>query len=977
MQNIEINLDLDTFRVAKTITCDIDNAKNHITSHKHTINILSQNVRSINRNMPNFVTLLQRSKISWDILVLSECWLPSAKYIPSLDNYNHVATTSNKSQNEGVVIYYNNRFQASVEEPSVIDANCLLLKFNRDVCILGIYRPPSQNNITKFIDSLNLLLTNLKTFKNIFLCGDININIVPNSADKRSHEYLNLLASHGMLPGHTLPTHGLTCLDHMMLKTNMDVSCFVFETSITDHESVAISCKPKLRPHYINETYSSVNYESLDKEMLTINFQPIIESQDANVSTELLVTRLSAAIKNNTRIVKTNRKELITKPWITKGLLRCMRNRDNLHKKLKRNPDDETIKTTYKRYRNYCNTLLKKAKKRYDKNEIDNAKGNKKQLWDVIKRISGSDKRIDHSSSLLSSNNPDSDINNVNYFFANVGANLANKISNSKPAQSSYCNDHLPNTPPNSMVILPTDEQEIFTLINGLKDKCAVGIDLISGKIVKRYVNLLTSPMTHICNLSIATGVFPELFKIALIKPVYKAGEKHSVNNYRPISILPALSKILERLINKRLIMFLETNNLLSPSQFGFRTGKSANDAVHELVNSIVGSLDDRMKCLTVFLDLAKAFDTVSIPNLLKKLDRLGVRGTPLKLLEDYLTGRKQRVKINDRLSDELTVNFGVPQGSIIGPTLFLVYINDLCQLPLLKGKIITFADDTALFFSGGSWDEVFDTAQLGVNTVSEWLQNNLLTLNVSKTKYVTFAHRANLLPPSTLSISVHTFCSPNPECTCPTLERAVNIKYLGIIIDSHLSFKSHFEMLVPRIRKLIYIFKSLRHSADRKIIKMVYFALCQSLIEYCITTWGGAAKTHLIQVERAQRAILKVGAGLPFRFPTNELYKEWDILTVRQTFILLTVTKKHSQLQFDSKLINNQRRKGRICPSLQFKSSLPQNFFCFLGQFLYNKLNVTLNLYPKTTSYCQKTVKIFLKTLDYQNTENLLTIPK
>lgn len=138
----------------------------------------------------------------------------------------------------------------------------------------------------------------------------------------------------------------------------------------------------------------------------------------------------------------------------------------------------------------------------------------------------------------------------------------------------------------------------------------------------------------------------------------------------------------------------------------------------------------------------------------------------------------------------------------------------------------------------------------------------------------------------------------------------------------------------------------------------MVYFALCQSLIEYCITSWGGAAKTHLIKVERAQRVLLKVGAGLPFRFPTEELYKKWDILSVRQTFILLTVAKNHSQLLVDPKLQNDVRRKGRVCPTHKFNSVLPRRFFCFLGQFLYNQLNTTLNLFPKTKANCNKTLK-------------------
>lgn len=974
MQTIEtLNLDLDSFSVAKVQTCDIDDVKKHIPMGNCSLNILLQNIRSICCNMPNFISLLQRSELNWDVLVLSECWLASSKHIPDLENYNYATTTSHKTQNEGVVIYYNKQLNIAIEEPEMADANCLLLKLSSDTCILGIYRPPSQFNTSNFVNSIDTLLSKLNSFKNIILCGDINIDIVPNSPDRRAYEYLNVLASHGMLPTHTLPTHGRTCLDHIIIKTKLEATCFVFETSITDHESVAISFGHGVKKACLNKACHRISFDKLDIAVNKINFQPILDCTDVNVATDSLIFQLNAAITENSQLIKTPNRKRTSKPWITKGLLKCMRNRDNLHKKMKKDPKNETLKTTYKRYRNFCNSLLKKAKRDYEKQEIVNARDNKKQLWEVIKKISGSNKTKDHSPSLLSSDDPVKSINNVNSFFANVGRNLAEQIT----CHTQFCrpmlNDPSIISPTHSLVLLSTDEKEIIQLIQGLRENCAVGADQISGKILKRYVNLLSLPITHICNLAITTGVFPRALKLAVIKPIHKGGKTDSTNNYRPISILPTISKILERLMNHRLIKYLESNNLLSSAQFGFRHGKSTNEAVHELVNAIMMGMDERKKCLTVFLDLAKAFDTVSIPNLLFKLEKIGVRGLPLKLFESYLDDRKQRVKIDCRLSDDLAVNYGVPQGSILGPTLFLVYINDLCLQQLDCGKIFSFADDTALFFSGDSWKDVFEIAQKGFSNVSTWLQRNVLTLNVSKTKYIAFAHKSNLLPPPNLAITAHACNTTTSNCFCPTLLRCESIKYLGIIIDQNLNFKLHIEVLAGRLRKLIYIFKTLKHVADRRVIKMVYFALGQSIIDYCITSWGGAAKTHMIEVERAQRAILKVGAGLPFRFPTVELLKKWDVLTVRQSFILHTVLKKHSQLEFDPGLIKEKRRKGKVCPSQSLHSKLSHNFFCFLGSFLYNKLNISLRIYSLHRYSCKLRVIKYLKTLSYVETESLL----
>lgn len=522
--------------------------------------------------------------------------------------------------------------------------------------------------------------------------------------------------------------------------------------------------------------------------------------------------------------------------------------------------------------------------------------------------------------------------------------------------------------------MLPATSTEIFNIIMSLRDNTAVGVDQISVKIIKRYVHILVEPVTHICNMAMSTGQFPVALKRAVIKLIHKSGSKDCINNYRPISILPTLSKILERLMNKRLVNFLEANNLLAPSQYGFRRGRSTKDAVQDLVDSAVSCLDQKTRCLTVFLDLAKAFDTVPISRLLVKLEKIGVRGIPYRLFEDYLTNRSQRVKIQQWLSDESTTEYGIPQGSVVGPTLFLIYVNDLCQLHIHGGKILTFADDTALFFSGSSWSEVFDSAQKGFNMVNQWLRSNLLTLNVSKTKLITFAPRSNLLPSANYFIKAHV-CEAKKTvgCRCPIVDRTNAIKYLGVNIDQTLSFRPHLEALVMRLRKMIYIFRKLRHVADRRIIKIVYSALCQPLIDYCVTAWGGAPKSNLIEVERAQRTILKVGAGLPFLYPTCDLYKNWEILTVRQTFILNIVLRKHSQLSYVPGLVRDKRRKGNICERKTLKTSLSHKFYGFLGNFLYNKLNTKLDIYHLRLKDCKSTVSEYLKSLDYHETEDML----
>jgi hypothetical protein len=238
-------------------------------------------------------------------------------------------------------------------------------------------------------------------------------------------------------------------------------------------------------------------------------------------------------------------------------------------------------------------------------------------------------------------------------------------------------------------------------------------------------------------------------------------------------------------------------------------------------------------------LDLAKAFDTVSIPTLLHKLETLGIRGTQLKLFTDYLDGRTQCTKIDNVFSSDLkNAGFGVPQGSILGPTLFSIYINDLCNLKIDSGRIISYADDTVLLFSAKSTDEVYQYAQKGFNLVNKWLQLHLLTLNPDKTNYIKFSMRKANLPLTNHKLYAHN-CNNNNniQCTCPIIAITNQIKYLGIIIDESLTFKYHVEALCSKVRKLIYVFKKLRSFADARLIKQVYFALCQSVLTYCISS--------------------------------------------------------------------------------------------------------------------------------------------
>lgn len=351
----------------------------------------------------------------------------------------------------------------------------------------------------------------------------------------------------------------------------------------------------------------------------------------------------------------------------------------------------------------------------------------------------------------------------------------------------------------------------------------------------------------------------------------------------------------------------------------------------------------------------------------------VGIRGLALDIFESYLSERSQLVKLDKFISCEENVSFGVPQGSVIGPTLFLLYINDLCNLKIPNCKIITYADDTALLISGDTWEKTRKHAESALTIVMNWFRFNLLTVNVEKTKFITFSSKPSSMPDSSYKIFAHT-CSPNSNlCNCSPLTRTTSIKYLGIIIDHTMSWKEQIQSTVSRIRKLIFIFKNLRSSLDLNTLKTIYFALAQSILSYCIPVWGGALKTNMLHLERTQRAVLKVIISKPIRFPTAEVFSICKVLSVRKLFILRSTLRFHSQLPFNEEYLNNKRRSNRVCPLRPKRTVMAGRYHFFLMPLLYNKINKTINIYPLTLNKCKIKLTNWLLTLSYDQTENLI----
>lgn len=942
--------------------------------------ILTHNIRSVKKNFDEFMPSILRTNVSFDLIILTECRLSQSPFIPQLPGYNSYKTTKIVNQNSGVVVYLKDTWAAVVTEPFFAEADCLKIEIPNTLSVLAIYRSPSFNNTDRFITDLSSQLDKVDSGHCVVVAGDININILPvvnECISNQAMDYLCTMAEYGLLPAVTLPTRLKSCIDHIFIKSKTPSVGGVCLTDVTDHFSAVAGLSMSSPPRCVHRRVTlKRDIEGIKLDLATVDWSDVMNATDVNTAVIYFNKQLKAIINKHTKEISISRSNFNLKPWITPGLIRCIKHRDKLHMKSRKNPKDDMLKLVYLRYRNFCKNLLTNLKTKYEEQQLRDCQGNSKKLWKVVKDICQIRNSKSNTTDLLThASDPQKSVEECNRYFSSIGESLADRILRQSETneEALAATSEVGSSQLHSLFIDPTDVVEVEFLIKNLQNDKAPGVDELNGYLIKQISSSIVVPLTAIFNMSISSGVFPDSWKIASVCPIHKDGPKDCPENYRPISLLSIFSKLLEKVVNKRLVKYLETQGLISDRQFGFRQGKSTEDAVNLLISSVTSRMDKSSKCLGVFLDLAKAFDTVSTTLLLKKLEAMGIRGIGLNWFKSYLMERRQCLRISQYKSSERPVRFGVPQGSILGPTLFLIYMNDIHKLTLGNAEIICYADDTVLLYHANSWEQVHLAAEAGMVEVASWLQRNLLTLNVKKTKFIFFhISDASAPGPELASIKIHTCSNSASECDCSAIARCDVIRYLGVMIDSKLTFKHHITKLSGQVRKCIYIFRNLRNAASNDVMKMVYYALCHSLLTYCISCWGNAAKTTMIQVERAQRAVLKTMFRKPHRYPTTDLYREASVLSIRKLFILKSTVSTHGTVLRSDKYHHMMNSRNFKIAVPLVKTYFAQRFDPFISAFLYNKISKLCDIKSCTLRDAKKKLSNWLLNLTYSQTEEL-----
>ena len=611
-------------------------------------------------------------------------------------------------------------------------------------------------------------------------------------------------------------------------------------------------------------------------------------------------------------------------------------------------------------------SLIRKSKANYYKDKLNEYWGNMKKTWGLINEILGRKKRsfnfpdyFVENGKLVSGN---FDIaNGFNDFFTSIGEKLASNIDSTNTSFKDYLNN------PNKILftfpkVNPTQIRDVAKL---LKSKNSAGHDKISLKLLKEIIHCIDKPLSYLFNLSFQTGYVPKQFKIAKVIPIYKLNtfdkeDMSSFSNYRPISLLSSFGKLLEKIVSKQMFGYLSKYEVLFNHQYGFRPKHSTTYPLIQFANKIFQALNSKTPEYTIgiFLDIKKAFDCVDFNILLEKLKHYGFSGAPLLWFKNYLENRSQFVNLNGTYSNMKNISQGVPQGSILGPILFLLYINDL---PFSNNLFTSlFADDTVFVKSSSNIDSLLNETNIELGKAFEWFKANKLTLNVSKTKYMIFRNKKMHINDSVIDLKVD---GKSLERIGENFESKY-FKFVGMRLDEYMSWKYHLEHVCYKVSIGNNILNRTKNFLPLYVRKSLYNSLVKSQIMYGIILYGGSTNQGMKRLELTQKKCIRNIANSGYRSHTTPKFLTLNLLKIKDIFkfeSMIFMYKYANDLHPNSlsglfyPLSNNNR-------TLSFKTSIikGKSLESFPSAFLpkiWNNLHINTKTITKLISF-KKIVK-------------------
>lgn len=904
---------------------------------RHFLSVLQLNVQRVSNidKFHNIITLVNSMAIKPDVLIFTETWITrgteSVYQIPGYESFHCCRDT----QSAGIAVYYKPELQCEIMDQSCDEVSYIHAK------LYDSFQPDNYQIVTAFYmpDSTNFPILNAKLDcfltndqRSHLIMGDFNVNLLRKNA--MTDTYKDTIETRGYTIKNTLPTRPSSgsLIDHVI--SNFDNTlCITFETDLSDHNGTIVIYEnaisvPKTNGYSVISSLKT-DFDGVKSDMSLID----LENLDAKSAFSYFHESLRESISRNTltSVMKVKNNNPHATSWIDEELIKLSKRKHRLLTKKRNGVVSNSLDARIAEVTSKVADLKKKLRDK-DKQSKFGPHVNSKTRWNNLNKLLGRSMKTNVISKLVKQNG-DTVTNKklipeeFNKHFTSVSSPI---ISRQRQSNSS-------STP--SIFLNPATSDEVSSVIKNLKNKKSVGWDNVSTALLKAGEPVLAPMLALLMNKCLSEGYYPDELKIARVVPVFKKGSPCDVNNYRPISILPIINKVFEKLIYVRLLNHLKRLNYLSNCQYGFTAKCSTKNCAIDLLETVYDGIDMSYIVTVLFLDLSKAFDLVNHLLLLSELEQCGVRGLANDLFSSYLTNRKQYVTVSGNSSSSIRVLKGVPQGSVLGPLLFLIYINSIAGLPI-RGKLYLFADDTAVVYSSPSAFSNCAMASTDLTSFQDFYNSRGLCLNAEKTKTMHFRTQRN--NSEDLIAAVVNLNGKN-------IETVTSFKYLGVYLDSHLTWNVHIDFVAEKIRPIISIMFRAKTLMPCDVRKLIYFSMIHPHLSYIVELWGAAATIHWKRIQIMQNLALRNLLNLPPLTPRVELYTRPDlnILPVKGIYelsVALLVYRRmrnltSGRIMFERSDHSYESRNRLQLRKVKCKLGISQRRLTYMGPSIYNEL--------------------------------------
>ena len=832
------------------------------------------------------------------------------------------------------ILQFENQFIEGIYESIWVKLN---LEHNKTKIVGSVYRPNSaKGDLKRAITIHETILQELKSnkaYKNsdLLVCSDFNIDLLNYDRHQPTADYVDFQVGLGLLPLITKPTRkyqtSATLIDHIFATTtDHKIKSGVLEDSdLSDHFGTFY-----LEDRQVPDRGESTTWTRRITKANTRNFIDLATSVDWDVYEkeqddqryyQVVLEKIETMVNTAFPLKSSKPSKKRTLPaWMTGALVESSKVKRKLYRKFKQNPSqgNENI------YREYCKVYQRTsraAKSEFYEKKLERYANNVKETWKILRAAIGHNKKGGHNfpsyfydkvnprvptahsgggpgvggddecasahPSSLPPPEPSAQREKVtdkqliaegfNTYFSTIGANLASKIEQKDGVEF----DHKSNVKSSDGIFKfqQVDTETILQKIRLLKNQNSSGSNNISNILLKTIAPYTIKPIYKLLNRSLRSGTVPKAFKIAKVIPIYKgkdSGSQHEYGNYRPISLLQSLSKVLEKVVDSQVRNFLNYRDILYSKQFGFRGLRGCDQALLLFTDFAKSNIFQNRKVLTAFLDLRKAFDTVNHKILLDKLELYGIKGVEKGWFTDYLQNREQFVQVpSGEFSGLRTVNIGVPQGSVLGPLLFLLYMNDLANY-VPEFFTILFADDTSLSLSGYDYEQLLVEFNSLLEKVTLWLRVNLLSLNVGKTKYFLFSKKGEAISHGKV------FMDSQEVQRVGKGQKEETYKYLGVLIGEDLTFDEHVNRVRGKLVSAAFMLNQSKSFLPFNSRLQVYRSIFESHLNFAAIVWS-ISKNTISRLNSVQQKALRSVFLQPRRSHVSQNLSKFNILRVEQ----------------------------------------------------------------------------------------------